>query len=901
MENASTPRHLYDDLDTLSSKELIQTIAAFYEEHRIASSQPLLLQTSIIPLNALAPPKEPNLPSENQVQEELSKVQRLISEETLHQDLSSLVQGIFLPGGKDALMNFVEKIDSETQRLRASRDAIKEIGRLFGEKTAGLLDLEQKLQGVIKDSDLVKVLIPPFLGISHNKIKSLLDMELKKNSGKDLVQRWGEVLHELKCTPLVPQNSSAYIQLTTLQREIETLLSGLDETALSHLLAPEELNQMRTFGMVMVRSSSQEENKEAQNPGGNLSLPAFSTSWDELRGSMARVIGGYFSPQSIRQRSTHTSNGLQPSALLPTCSLLIQKFIGHEPSSFIKEQVPLSGVLFSQHLIGGESAPVPLVSIKVAYGHGSYVTESQGPLTQYLISDTLALYAFKRQQHFQNIPSIVREGEQAKNSVKLIKVQLDIPEAPTLPEKTLKTLHSVARALETAFGHVVDLEFIYQPTTTSLYLVQARDPSIHFSDHDFLHRVRPQRINIHKIPQHLGKRSYFKLCPIELYTVHLFQVLQGKIVGEKVLFTSDSTAAQALSELPATERPPFVIVENGSLESHGAIALQALGISLLRASPEHYKEISLLIDGGFCCYILDPETGIIAFKKTQKELEDAISHGYGGYPLPLGESIEPLTPSMSLYLTSIGTAQKAYADEILDKVRLVPREKYSSGTPISTLFQEMKDGSTHEAISALAEFAGRLWPDNPNSENLTKRGVLEQRALHAICCLYDALSSENDPEDPWKRLVRLFYIHSIERLWFQEESLDLETSISLMQKWAMSYRIKKLDSVSHHVNLVEELQEKKEILLRLSHKIKDPKERKELRDNLSGCFEQLSDAQDATKAFEAAAIINGFSKILENMHWERASLDTWLNQHALECSRNHSAINQFLHQLKEEI
>ncbi|MEY4463267.1 MAG: Pyruvate phosphate dikinase, AMP/ATP-binding domain [Pseudomonadota bacterium] len=110
--------------------------------------------------------------------------------------------------------------------------------------------------------------------------------------------------------------------------------------------------------------------------------------------------------------------------------------------------------------------------MQAAPGHGEYVVNSKGRVDNYYVSPEGILYSEVRQKDFRLQPKI----DPITNKVSLERADnpFELKYEPALDEKTILYLNDLSKFIEKKYGKRMDMEFVYDPETNKINIVQAR-------------------------------------------------------------------------------------------------------------------------------------------------------------------------------------------------------------------------------------------------------------------------------------------------------------------------------------------------------------------------------------------------------------------------------------------
>lgn len=315
---------------------------------------------------------------------------------------------------------------------------------LYGFKTANLIHL----QSVFQEDPHVK--IPAFEAISQDDILRYLDANA---SG------W-HVLWQKFC---VIQGDNRTISQDA-QSKLEELQSLIKQTFRSKEFGT-KIPSLQAAPHLMVRSTGNEDRVDVANPGGNESVVSKNSS-EFLSTSIGEVIASYFSMKSLSQR---LASGESITEALPLMACLVQSLVGEGISTSIEEKTgvrtpPISGVIYTNGREG--------VRIQSAPGHGELVVNSKGNFDNLYVSANNGVYGEVREKQYRLVPQLNEET----GKIELVEKSNAFEQATTssISEVVALRLADAARKIEKAYGMRMDIEFVYEPDTDTISIVQAR-------------------------------------------------------------------------------------------------------------------------------------------------------------------------------------------------------------------------------------------------------------------------------------------------------------------------------------------------------------------------------------------------------------------------------------------
>lgn len=201
---------------------------------------------------------------------------------------------------------------------------------------------------------------------------------------------------------------------------------------------------------LMVRSTGKEDNEQIANPGGNASFANIENQPGAIAPAVGQVVASYFSEKSIMQRLLAHDDITSP----PFIPVLLQEMIGISPSV---EQCVRSGVMYSNSRG---------TQIQMAPGHGELVVNSRAPFDSYFVSSERMVYADIQEKKYRIIP--------VAGGLDIVRNPKELAYRPSASESVIRRLAQVGQLIETHYGAPRDIEFVYDPITDHIHVVQAR-------------------------------------------------------------------------------------------------------------------------------------------------------------------------------------------------------------------------------------------------------------------------------------------------------------------------------------------------------------------------------------------------------------------------------------------
>lgn len=367
-------------------------------------------------------------------------------------------------------------IDS-LEKLDAIQKKVTERGQTIGMKAANLQELSEITKTLNKEKQKLKVEVPSFYPIAHSPVLDYLNKH-----APEWQKLWMEFVAEQRQTSSnqVEQESLTPIAIEKLNA-IQTLIRDAfsnpahpykDEHLKKYL---SELSGLDKNALLMVRSTGKEDNVDFANPGGNESIAAVSPTLQAVSQAMGIVVASYFSEKSITQRLI-SKDKVTSEPFMP---VLVQKMIGErlqeKPTNKQSrggaddsEDIVRSGVIYTS--TGG-------IKIDVAPGHGELIVNSKGAFDSYYLGRENVPHEQRFDKPYRLVPIETDEIDKLgrkKRKLQLVKNPEKIRKEPSLPTWVAQRIALISRKIQEHYGREMDLEFVFEPKTEIIYLVQAR-------------------------------------------------------------------------------------------------------------------------------------------------------------------------------------------------------------------------------------------------------------------------------------------------------------------------------------------------------------------------------------------------------------------------------------------
>lgn len=626
--------------------------------------------------------------------------------------------------------------------------------------------------------------IPDFIAIKSSVIKAFL-----KTKGLDLGGAWRTILtsiSEVEKTTAKQNKQFPEKFLTNLNYLQQRIITIFKDEAVA-LRAKSDQDAQESFKMnfdadesiikflasktsrLMVRSSGKEDTDEVANAGGNESVanvpPTFADVVEAMgikksdEGESAGVVSSYFGEKSFKQRL-----GLGDPDIFdeePLTPVLIQEMIG-EPSGGAPDiaNIPSVGVMFTEEAEGGiyqspGAQTTGITIIQSSYGHNEGVVNGIVAIDTYLIDNLGSLVPIIRPKKFRLIPSdsgTIKKDNPQKMIIK-----------PTLTPEIILYLKLIAKALEEYYAKPMDIEFVYEPQTKTICIVQARPIT-------YKKGLLPPSYIIN--PEAQGQENYVAGITIGAaggslrFIVNKNQIIINNTLKEALDTFINSAAPDDITGIITGTMAPAT--------SHEATTFRGEGKPVMYVS--HIEKIEEWFNHG-AKVVISPQQGlIIRWQGTENNLDELnqqnkTAMGWINYPIPKQYSlIHKFSPQKQLSKESIKNLMKdvSFSGEIDDLFKVKQTEPFKK--TIFSYLDEIKTKDGDVALKALTSFLiiclkGEEWLiSKANKIKSLSKLVIDYHALNVHLYEYaknlKSILQTNPPLSP----LRLFYARILESM-----------------------------------------------------------------------------------------------------------------------------------------
>lgn len=525
------------------------------------------------------------------------------------------------------------KVEKQSLEKRAVDDG-------YGYKFANLEQLTKITEGFNKNKKTkYSVKVPVFVGIPSQNIQEFL-----KNRDVDVQKMWGDLQKKY----LKTQDKESIFEKQQYQKgffealaEIEKAIKDVfDNLAKDNLAA---FNFNKAFNVegvdefiielakdaskrLMVRSTGKEDTDKLANAGGNETVANVVLLAKNILEAMGVVVSSYFGKKSLTQRLGAKDSSLFEEAV-PFCPALFQLMIGEKDP----KKLPKCGVMFTEEPEGGISRAKTIENdrikttgihiINAGYGHNEGVVNSLIPTDGYRCYPDGTIFPIICPKTLRVKPKVggglglVRNAEDAKDKINVAALSKD----------AVKTLHFFGQMLEYVYGMPMDVEFVIDEDTLTIYIVQAR-PIVHVPL-----AIKPQYIDIPDKPDY----EFFKGDSIGVAGGGAWII---ESTDEIVVAETIGKALAQYQDLSDRKKVKVIIVGvMAPPTSHEATTFRSELKPVLCL--DNWENIQKWIEEGNPLYICTQQATVINWAgKTGKPV---IRDGWCSYPVPALLSIDP--------------------------------------------------------------------------------------------------------------------------------------------------------------------------------------------------------------------------------------------------------------------
>jgi len=508
----------------------------------------------------------------------------------------------------------------------------------MGNKAANLVELASMLNNekfpVLKK---ISVSVPKLCPLEHKAIQTYLTkyapawLELwdqfkiaQGEESKNLTERASEILKQLRSLIQDVFNNHPFY---------------LDE--LTYFLERADADTL-----LMVRSTGKEDAEDVANPGGNESVAAVQQNVVSISNAMGRVVASYFSDKSLLQRLSSKQDILDNAFMPVLIQRMIRECTGNEDNPVV------SGVMYT-----GDAG----IQIQMAPGHGEYIVNSQGPFDTVFVSREHIVHTeinHKRQRLVPATSSLVYQ----ENSPRLAS-------SLSIEREYVAEIARIGQSIQEHYGMPMDVEFVYDPTSRILHLVQARPiPS------SSLKLIPPSSISPQKT---LFVKEHGDVIKADVITA-AGNVAQIITKPEEILLTNNiSDALERYLHNQLSPLKAVVLSEKAPQTSHEAAQFNMMGICVLHVSSAQLKNLELRIQNPSFVLIIDPQRkqlidwtkNINTHGNAMEELktEGILEEGLFQSSLSIYESLLPLFKGRAIAIRTVPDDMTQSMSDLIEK------------------------------------------------------------------------------------------------------------------------------------------------------------------------------------------------------------------------------------------
>lgn len=313
-----------------------------------------------------------------------------------------------------------------------------------GYKTANLLNLKHNLEDKETSENQVKIKIPDFVGISSDEVLRILDAN--NGNWRDIFNKFVEIRkRNLNSKTLLEEEKKVLAELRN------SILDSFANNQFDKNIFGEPFSSMSDEELVMVRSTGKEDSTDLSNPGGNDSFPSKAK---DIGKTIGKVVASYFGERSLQQR-LDADNDITTA---PFCPVLVQSMVRE-----VENNKVVSGVIYA----GKDGS----TKIDAAFGHGDLITSNKGPADNYYVSSNGVIYSEIKTKNSR----IVSSWNEETQSMELVFAQnKGDKNKASLDEEVVFRLHETAQKINELYGRQMDIEFVYDESKKTIFVVQAR-------------------------------------------------------------------------------------------------------------------------------------------------------------------------------------------------------------------------------------------------------------------------------------------------------------------------------------------------------------------------------------------------------------------------------------------
>lgn len=674
-----------------------------------------------------------------------------------------------------------------------------------------LKELSQKYNEINKTSKIgYTIEVPTFIGISSTEIIDFL-----KSIKFDIQQQWPTFLKKHQYfTNLDKQKPQILAKLFSDQKYPDGFLDDLKkefEDAISGVIIKCKnfdnffpkiktwLTGLPAGTKIMVRSTGREDTEDLANAGGNESVANVDPKDSrDLLNAVGIVVSSYFSAKSMTQRLGAKDKNLLDTPLVP---VLLQVMIGEQsadkPPTGVnnteQKSITRCGVMYTEEQEGSVfkltnyATTSGIAIIQASYGHNEGVVNSIVPVDSYFVNNKNDVFMVIRPKNFRLAPTTQTEQNQGKGKLKRIENAQAFANLKALSKSAIRALKFFAQMLERYYLKPMDVEFVIDENTKTIYLVQARP-----------------------IPKQPQENASYLTINFDDYQGNFVEAETIVSAGGALKLITDinqviinETIGQALSQYqnPDTKKSTILCVisgEDAPATSHEAATFRGEGKPVLYV--KDIKTLESLAEQGAFNFVVDIQQGkIVKWKDTLSTIGNLVgsknaSLGWIAYPIPeLVSLYEEPAILKSETITSMGKIKHPDTGEVAKQqtfkyyeaffpqplTREQLEQKYP-GQELSFKFfiQKLKDENikTRTEVSEILNdlfyfiFTHKTISDKLTSDIYKKEVMTLNQAFINFSTQIELICSKKNinQKDPQFRMNYLFLLNKLEALIYQQ-------------------------------------------------------------------------------------------------------------------------------------
>ncbi|KKP25312.1 MAG: hypothetical protein UR14_C0007G0061 [candidate division TM6 bacterium GW2011_GWE2_31_21] len=342
-----------------------------------------------------------------------------------------------------------------------------------GYKVANLEQLRSLFEN--KNFDGFTILVPAFESINSDLVKEFLSQH---NLKIDLA--WQELIRDSEifanqaacdqCFSTKKYPSRFFEKLAELRAKIERVFDVATTDTIQTLNYFPQMKKIKEFGKshgtkLMVRSTGKEDTDKIANAGGNESVANVSPNEKTILAAMKIVVLSYFSEKSLIQRLGAGDQAIFKEP--PFIPVLLQIMVGEK----IGKSIPSCGVMFTEDpessFSRGKQPTTGITIIQSSFGHNEGVVNSIVSVDTFYTDSNNHIVPVMRPKYFRLVPEDEGKLQTKDNPEEIIKES-------SLSVEAIKALKAISERLENYYQKPMDVEFVVDHETKTIFLVQAR-------------------------------------------------------------------------------------------------------------------------------------------------------------------------------------------------------------------------------------------------------------------------------------------------------------------------------------------------------------------------------------------------------------------------------------------